>query len=135
MPSPMGRSGEVGRTDQAAATHGGKNVACRIGRFVNDAVGANDELAQSLEVREVLFEGAFGNELPRKRKVFKCVFGVVGGALTDVLWYIFLSASTGIYEIVPGFIVGLIFAVLGTLLDKEPSKEVTDIYDKAVAMK
>ena len=63
------------------------------------------------------------------------VFGVVGGALTDVLWYIFLSASTGIYEIVPGFIVGLVCAVLGTLLDKEPSKEVTDIYDKAVAMK
>ena len=59
--------------------------------------------------------------------------GVIAGALTDVLWFIFLSGPTGIYELIPGFAVSMIAAVTVTLLDKEPSKEVTDIYDKATA--
>ena len=59
--------------------------------------------------------------------------GVIAGALTDVLWYIFLATPTGIYEIIPGFAVSMIAAVVVTLLDKEPAKEVTDIFDKATA--
>ena len=57
--------------------------------------------------------------------------GVIAGALADVLWLIFLSSSTGIYELIPGFIVSMIAAIVVTLLDKEPSKEITDIYDAA----
>ena len=63
------------------------------------------------------------------------IAGVVGGALTDVLWLIFLSGKTGVYEILPGFVVGLILSVVVSLIDKAPAKEVTDIYDKAVSMK
>ncbi|MBO5869411.1 MAG: sodium:proline symporter, partial [Clostridia bacterium] len=59
--------------------------------------------------------------------------GVIAGALTDVLWYIFLSASTGIYELIPGFAVGMIAAVVVTLLDKAPSAEITAVFDRAVA--
>ena len=59
--------------------------------------------------------------------------GVIAGALTDVIWFIFLTAPTGIYEIIPGFIVSMIAAVVTTLIDKEPSKEVTDIFDMATA--
>ena len=59
--------------------------------------------------------------------------GVIAGAVTDVLWLIFLSGPTGIYEIIPGFAVSLIASVAVTLLDKEPSKEVTDIYDAATS--
>ena len=59
--------------------------------------------------------------------------GVIAGAVTDVLWLIFLSGPTGIYEIIPGFAVSLIASVAVTLLDKAPSKEVTDIYDAATA--
>ncbi len=61
------------------------------------------------------------------------IAGVVGGALTDVLWLILFS-STGIYEILPGFLVGAACAVIATLLGKNPGKEVTDIYDRAAAM-
>ena len=61
------------------------------------------------------------------------VAGVVGGAVTDVLWYAFLSKSTGIYELLPGFIVGLVCAVVATLLDKKPDKAVTDIFDRATS--
>jgi len=42
-----------------------------------------------------------------------------------------LTAVTGIYEIIPGFIVGAIAALVVTLLDKAPSKEVEAIFEKA----
>ena len=60
--------------------------------------------------------------------------GVISGALVDVLWLAFLSKSTGIYELIPGFIVSMIVSVVVTLIDKEPSKEITDIYDNAISM-
>ena len=44
------------------------------------------------------------------------VAGIVGGALTDILWLAFLG-STGIYELLPGFCVGFVCAVAATLLD------------------
>ena len=59
--------------------------------------------------------------------------GVIAGAVTDILWLIFLSGSTGIYEIIPGFIVSMVAAVVVTLLDKEPDAEVTAIFDAATA--
>ena len=67
-----------------------------------------------------------------RRLTYKgAVAGVVCGALTDILWLIFLSGKTGVYEIVPGFIVGFIAAVVVTLIDKDPPKEVLDLYDRA----
>lgn len=61
------------------------------------------------------------------------VAGVAAGALTDVLWLIFLSGPTGVYELLPGFIVSAIASVVVTLLDKRPSSEVTAIFDAATA--
>ncbi len=61
------------------------------------------------------------------------VAGVIGGALADVIWLIFLSGSTGIYELLPGFVVGFICSVVATLLDGNPEEAVTDIYDRALA--
>ncbi len=69
-----------------------------------------------------------------KRITYKgAIAGVVTGAVVDVAWLMFLSSSTGIYELLPGFVAGLIACVVATLIDKAPSKEVTDIYDAAVA--
>lgn len=69
-----------------------------------------------------------------RRLTYKgAIAGVVGGAVVDVVWYITLKGSTGIYEIIPGFAAGLICAVVVTLIDREPSKEVTDIFDAATA--
>ena len=59
--------------------------------------------------------------------------GVISGALVDVLWLAFLSGPTGIYELIPGFAVSMIVAVVATLIDKKPSEEVTAIFDKATA--
>ena len=59
--------------------------------------------------------------------------GVIVGAAVDIFWLFFLSGSTGIYEIVPGFLAGGVAAVLATKLSEAPGAEVTAIFDKAVA--
>lgn len=56
--------------------------------------------------------------------------GIIAGAVTDILWLIFLSSSTGIYEILPGFIVGFIVSVIVTLITKAPSEEVIHLFEK-----
>ena len=69
--------------------------------------------------------------------------GVIAGAVTDIVWLTLFTSTlegifgrthiydTGIYEIIPGFIVSMLVAVVVTLLDKKPSDEVTAIFDKA----
>ncbi|MBQ4396293.1 MAG: sodium/proline symporter PutP [Clostridia bacterium] len=59
------------------------------------------------------------------------VAGIVTGFVVDMLWYFFLSGTTGVYEIVPGFICGLIAAVVVSLLSKKPSQEVLDRFEQA----
>ena len=56
---------------------------------------------------------------------------VTVGFVVDALWYAFLSTPTGLYEIIPGFLCGLIAAVVVSLLSKAPGKEVTDLFDRA----
>ncbi len=60
------------------------------------------------------------------------VAGIAVGAIVDIGWFAFLS-STGIYEIIPGFIASTIAAVVVTLLTKKPAADVEALYDKAVA--
>ena len=43
-------------------------------------------------------------------------------------------AFTGLYEIVPGFIFSCIAIYVVSIMDKEPSKEITDKYDEADAL-
>lgn len=86
-----------------------------------------------------IFGAAFGPAIMLslfwKRFNFKgAVAGIVVGAVVDVLWYIFLS-STGIYELLPGFAIGLAAAVITTLCTQAPSKEVQDLFDEAVKYK
>ena len=67
------------------------------------------------------------------------VAGIIGGAVVDIAWLLLFTGTireaivtdTGVYEIVPGFICGLIIAVVVTLVTKAPGKEVDAIYAKA----
>ena len=91
-----------------------------------------------------IFGAAFGPavllSLFWKRFTYKgAVAGIIAGALTDMLWLWLpvsdgaaLTAVTGIYEIIPGFILGGIVAIVVTLIDKAPSKEVEEIYTRAI---
>ncbi len=90
-----------------------------------------------------IFGAAFGPavllSLFWKRFTYKgAVAGIVVGAVVDMVWLWLpvaggatLTALTGIYEIIPGFILGAIAAVVVTLFDKKPSEEVLAIYKKA----
>lgn len=57
--------------------------------------------------------------------------GIIVGFIVDALWYIFLVESTKIYEIVPGFIAGMLAAVVVALITKEPSLEEMELFEKS----
>jgi len=64
------------------------------------------------------------------------VAGIVAGAVGDIAWLLLftntvttaLVANTGLYEILPGFIIGLIVAVVVTKATPAPGAEVEAIY-------
>ena len=84
-----------------------------------------------------LFGAAFGPAIMLslfwKRFNFEgAIAGIVTGAVVDVLWLLCLC-STGIYEIIPGTIAGLIAAIIVSKCTKAPSEEVEKLFDKAVS--
>ena len=86
-----------------------------------------------------VFGAAFGPvillSLFWRRFNFKgAVAGIVAGAVVDIGWFVLLS-STGIYELFPGFVAGMLVAVVVTLITKAPSEEVCKLFDTAVEMK
>jgi len=90
-----------------------------------------------------IFGAAFGPvvilSLFWKRFTYKgAVAGILVGAIVDMVWLwlpvsggLTLTALTGIYEIIPGFIIGGLAAIIVTLIDKAPSAEVEAIFAKA----
>ena len=60
------------------------------------------------------------------------VSGIVVGASVDILWLIFLG-DFGLYEIIPGFVAGLIAAIVVSLCGKAPSDEVKAIFDRVAS--
>ncbi len=62
------------------------------------------------------------------------IAGVITGFVVDLGWLLTgLTASTGVYEIVPGFIASIIVAFLVAKFTDEPNKEALEIFDKATA--
>ena len=57
--------------------------------------------------------------------------GIILGASTVIIWKNYFAQSTGLYEIVPGFFLSLISIIVVSLLDKEPSQDVIDRFEKA----
>lgn len=102
---------------------------------VNPSTGGIMELVENAWAG---FGSAFGPviilSLFWKRFTYKgAVAGIAAGAVADVLWLMFLSGPTGVYEIIPGFIISMIAAVIVTLADKKPSEEIDALFDRSVA--
>ena len=67
-----------------------------------------------------------------------CV-GIITGFVVSVLWMILFNfeyygftsviANTNLYEIVPGFILGLVSAIITSLATKAPDKEVVELFE------
>ena len=53
--------------------------------------------------------------------------GITAGALGDIGWLVYFK-STGVYEIIPGVLLGLLAAILVSLATKAPSQEVLELY-------
>lgn len=60
------------------------------------------------------------------------IVGMILGAVTVIVWKNYMG-HTGLYEIIPGFILSWIGIVVVSLMGKAPSAEVTDRFEKAEA--
>ncbi|MBQ8339917.1 MAG: sodium/proline symporter [Clostridia bacterium] len=127
-------------------------LAVSVVAFLIAASGLGDSGAWASNIMNMvenawgLFGSAFGPvvllSLFWRRFNYKgAVAGIIGGAVADILWLLLFTSTlrpalvynTGIYEIVPGFVIGAILAVAVSLLTKEPEKAVTDIFDAATS--
>ena len=112
---------------------------------INDASSWTNSIMSMVENAWGLFGASFGPVVilslfwKRLNYVGACT-GIVVGAVVDIAWLLLFTntiipaviAPTGIYEILPGFVVGLIAAVVMSLVTKAPSDEVKAIYASAV---
>lgn len=82
------------------------------------------------------FGAAFGplillSLLWKRMTLAGAVSGIVVGTITVILWRNFLKESTGIYEIIPGFIFATLSIVVVSLLGKAPHQALVDRFDEA----
>lgn len=112
-------------------------IVAIIAYFIASSKGSGAQaIMDMVENAWGLFGAAFGPvvllSIFWKRFTYKgAIAGIVCGAIVDILWYAFLSASTGIYEILPGFIACFVASVVVSYIDKKPSAEVIGIFETA----
>ena len=58
------------------------------------------------------------------------VAGILVGAVVDILWLALLK-GTGLYEIIPGFVAGLLAAIVVSLVTPAPDAKVEAMFDRA----
>lgn len=61
--------------------------------------------------------------------------GIIGGGVTVLVWKHLSGGIFDLYEIVPGFIISIAAIVIISLIDNEPSKEITDEFDSVETSK
>lgn len=68
----------------------------------------------------------------KKMTYYGAVAGIFAGAVTDILWKLFLFNSTKLYEIIPGFLIGFIVVVVVSKFTKKSSK-IEQLFDESVS--
>ncbi len=113
---------------------------------IKDASSWSNSIMAMVENAWGLFGASFGPVVilslfwRRFNYVGACT-GIIVGAAVDIAWLLLFTntiipaavTATGIYEILPGFVVGGIAAIVATLLTKAPSSEVEEIFATATA--
>ena len=112
-------------------------VACVIAYFTMDGESA---IMSMVDNAWGGFGASFGPviilSLYWRRLTYKgAIAGVLAGAVTDIAWLFILTDKTGIYELLPGFVVGMLACVLVSLIDKKPAKEIDELFDTAISAK
>lgn len=113
---------------------------------INDANSWSNSIMAMVENAWGLFGASFGPVVIlslfwRRFNYIGACTGIIVGAIVDIAWLLLFTntimpaivTATGIYEILPGFVVGGIAAVVATLLTKAPSNEVEQIFAAATA--
>lgn len=102
------------------------------------ALNPNDSIMGIVSNAWAGFGAAFGPaivfSLYWKRLTLKgTAAGIIGGAATVLIWeYILPDAVTmGLYSIIPGVIVSVLLTVIVSLIDKEPSQEIQQLFETA----
>ncbi len=125
-------------------------IVAVVAYFIASSEGAGAQAVMNMVSNAwALFGGAFGPvvllSLFWKRFTYKgAIFGIIAGSIVDIAWLMLdeitficdggcaVSITTsGIYEIIPAFIVGLVTCVVVSLIDKKPSDEIIAIYETA----
>ena len=111
------------------------------------ALFGNDDIMGLVSAAWSIFGAAFGPSillsLYWKRFNYKgCVAGVITGFVVSILWmtlfnfeyYGFTSLvyNTNLFELLPGFLISLLMAVLISLFTEEPEEAVTKLFDEVV---
>ncbi|GHU81404.1 sodium:proline symporter [Clostridia bacterium] len=60
------------------------------------------------------------------------IAGVISGGLTVLIWRNFIKPHFALYELLPAFIISVIFIVVFTLSTKAPQQKIVDEFDKAL---
>ena len=74
----------------------------------------------------------------KRSNKYGAIAGLLAGGLTIFIWKFFvrpLGGAWDIYELLPAFIVALLFIIVVSLATKAPEKEITDEFEKVKAMK
>ena len=113
---------------------------------INDASSWSNSIMAMVENAWGLFGASFGPVVIlslfwRRFNYAGACTGIIVGAVVDIAWLLLLTdtivkqpmiTASGIYEILPGFIAGMIAAVVVSLATKAPSAEVESIVDSAL---
>jgi len=111
---------------------------------INNAGGWASNIMAMVENAWGLFGSAFGPVVIlslfwRRLNYAGACAGIISGAIVDIAWLLLFTdtimpaaiKASGIYEILPGFVAGLIAALAVSLITKKPSKEVDAIFQIA----
>ena len=100
------------------------------------AINGSDSIMGLVSYAWAGFGAAFGPLMIlslywKRMNLYGAYASVISGFLVVILWNTFLAASTGIYELLPGFIISLIVGVVVSLATPEPSQDIQDEFDAA----
>ena len=100
------------------------------------AINGSDSIMGLVSYAWAGFGAAFGPLMIlslywKRMNLYGAYASVISGFLVVILWNTFLAASTGIYELLPGFIISLIVGVVVSLATPEPPQDIQDEFDAA----
>ena len=121
-------------------------VIALLGTGTPPIVPAFHAIMDLVEMAWGAFGAAFGPiillSLYNRRVNYKgATAGIITGFVVDILWKFLFNTEksgicyTGLYEIIPGFLVGLAVILIVSYLTEKPSDEITALFDRVAGAK